>query len=77
MLEHAQPAPASSWLDTALARFDVGRSTNNDVLLRQQELKAAEIQVARAATDQANAETALSALSGDILERYGITLSGS
>jgi outer membrane protein TolC len=64
-------------LEAERARFEVGRSTNNDVLLRQQELKTAEIQVARAAADLANAETALAALTGAILERYGVVLRGS
>ncbi len=64
-------------LDAERARFDVGRSTNNDVLLRQQELKSAEVQIARAVADLANAETALAALTGDILERYGVVLRGS
>jgi outer membrane protein TolC len=73
-LARAAVGYAQKNLEAERARFDVGRSTNNDVLLRQQELKTAEIQVARAATDQANAETALSALSGDILERYGVNL---
>jgi outer membrane protein len=56
------------------ARFDVGRSTNNDVLLRQQELKQAQISVARAIVDLLDADVALSALTGDVLETYGITL---
>lgn len=73
-LARAAVGYAQKNLEAERARFDVGRSTNNDVLLRQQELKAAEIQVARAATDQANAETALSALSGDILERTGVNV---
>jgi len=63
-------------LDAERARFDVGRSTNNDVLLRQQELRTAELQVARAAADVAIAETALSALTGDILEHYSVKLIG-
>jgi outer membrane protein TolC len=61
-------------LEAEKARFEVGRSTNNDVLLRQQELKTAEVQVVRAAADQAIAEAALAALTGDILERYGLVL---
>ena len=59
------------------ARFDVGRSTNNDVLLRQQELKTAEIQVARALADLAIAETNLDALTGDILDRHSLLLRGA
>jgi outer membrane protein TolC len=76
-LAHDAVGYAQKNLEAERARFDVGRSTNNDVLLRQQELKAAEIQIARAAADLADAETALAALSGEILERYGIVLRGS
>jgi outer membrane protein TolC len=61
-------------LDAEKARFDVGRSTNNDVLLRQQELKQAEIAVARADVDLLEADAALDALTGDILETYGVAL---
>src|SRR3712207_8685523 len=45
---------------TTLFRSQVGRSTNNEVLLRQQELKNAEIQVVRATVDLLNSEAALS-----------------
>jgi outer membrane protein TolC len=76
-LARAAVGYAQKNLEAERARFEVGRSTNNDVLLRQQELKTAEIQVARAAADLANAETALAALTGDILERYGVVLRGS
>ena len=76
-LARAAVGYAQKNLEAEHARFDVGRSTNNDVLLRQQELKSAEIQVARAAADLVNAETALQALTGDILERFGIVLRGS
>ena len=64
-------------LDAERARFDVGRSTNNDVLLRQQEMKAAEIQVARASADAAEAQGALAAVTGEILDDYGLVLRGS
>jgi outer membrane protein len=67
---------ATQNLEAELARFSVGRSTNNDVLLRQQELKNAEIQVVRATVDLLVSETALAALTGEILERYGIVLKG-
>jgi outer membrane protein TolC len=56
------------------ARFEVGRSTNNDVLLRQQELKQAQINVARAVVDLLEADVALDALTGDVLDTYGVTL---
>jgi len=56
------------------ARFAVGRSTNNDVLLRQQELQQAEIQVVRAHVDSVKSEIALQALTGEILQTYGVAL---
>ncbi|MBC8133015.1 MAG: TolC family protein [Deltaproteobacteria bacterium] len=76
-LARAAVGYAQKNLDAERARFEVGRSTNNDVLLRQQELKNAEIQIARASADLANAETALAALTGEILDRYGVLLRGS
>jgi outer membrane protein len=56
------------------ARFQIGVSTNNDILLRQQELRQAQISVARATADLLEGEVALAALTGEILETYGITL---
>jgi outer membrane protein TolC len=67
---------ANQNLEAEKARFSVGRSTNNDVLLRQQELKSAEIQVVRATVDLLVAETSLAALTGELLERYRIVLKG-
>jgi outer membrane protein TolC len=64
-------------LEAERARFQVGQSTNNDVLLRQQELKQAQISGVRAAVDLLEADVALSALTGDILETYGLNLRGS
>ncbi len=61
-------------LEAEEARFSVGRSTNNDVILRQQELKVAQIQVVRAGVDLLVAEIALGAMTGDLLERYGVEL---
>jgi outer membrane protein TolC len=56
------------------ARFQVGTSTNNDVLLRIQELLQAKISVARASADLLEGEVALAALTGDILDAYGVVL---
>jgi outer membrane protein len=61
-------------LKAEMARFQVGTSTNNDVLLRQQELKQAQESLARATADLLEGDVALAALTGDILETYGITL---
>jgi outer membrane protein TolC len=56
------------------ARFSVGTSTNNDVLLRMQELLQAKTSVARAMADMLEGDVALAALTGDILDLYGIRL---
>jgi outer membrane protein TolC len=63
-------------LEAERAKFSVGRSTNNEVILRQQELKDAQLQVARAQVEFFKFETALSAASGDVLERNHVTLQG-
>jgi len=55
------------------AKFSVGRSTNNDVLLRQQELKVAESQLLRARVDLLLFEVQLDAVTGALLERYGLS----
>jgi outer membrane protein len=71
---HAAVGFAQDNLRAEQARFTAGRSTNNDVLLRQQELKQAQIAVARAEVDLLEADAALAALTGDILDSSGITL---
>jgi len=63
-------------LDAERARFQAGRATNNDVLLRQQELKDAQTRLLRATVDQNESEAALSAATADILDRYGVVLKG-
>ncbi len=67
---------ATQNLEAEKARFSVGRSTNNDVLLRQQELKNTEIQVVRATVDLLVGENTLAALTGELLDRYKIVLKG-
>jgi outer membrane protein len=67
---------ATQNLEAEKARFSVGRSTNNDVLLRQQELKNTEIQVVRATVDLLVGENNLAALTGELLDRYRIVLKG-
>jgi outer membrane protein TolC len=67
---------ANQNLEAEKARFSVGRSTNNDVLLRQQELKNTEIQVVRATVDLLVGETTLEAMTGEILDRYRLVLKG-
>jgi outer membrane protein len=56
------------------ARFEVGTATNNDVLLRLQELEQARIAIARAVVDLLEADASLAALTGDLLETYGLSL---
>jgi outer membrane protein TolC len=55
-------------------RFELGRSTNFDVLQRQDELKQAQLRLVRASVDYLNAQAAMDALTGEILTRYGIKL---
>jgi outer membrane protein len=67
---------ANQNLEAEKARFSVGRSTNNEVLRVQQELKSAEIQVVRAVVDLLVAQTSLQAITGDILDHYRLMLKG-
>lgn len=55
-------------------RFESGRSTNFDVLQRQEELKQARLRYARATVDYLRADTAIQTLRGEILSQYGISL---
>jgi outer membrane protein TolC len=61
-------------LEAERARFQAGRATNNDVLLRLQELKDAETRLLRATVDQIESEIALSAATAEILDRFGVAL---
>jgi outer membrane protein len=63
-------------LDTERARFQAGRATNNDVLLRQQELKDAETRLLRSTVDQNESEVTLSAATTEVLDHYGVVLKG-
>ena len=58
---------ASLDLSAEKARFEVGRSTNFDVLRRQDELAQAQLRQARAKADHEKYRAALDALTGDIL----------
>ena len=53
-------------------RFELGRSTNFDVLLRQEEHTQARLRFARAATDYLRAVAIVEALTGELLAKYGI-----
>jgi outer membrane protein len=55
-------------------RFELGKSTNFDVLERQEELKQARLRQARAVVDYLRALAFIDALTGDILGKYGVKL---
>jgi outer membrane protein TolC len=61
-------------LDAEHARFDVGKSTNFDVLQRQEELSLSDLRRARAQADYLRAVAQLQTLTGDILSSYGVEL---
>lgn len=54
-------------------RFNLGRSTNFDVLSRLEEQRQAELRKAQALIDWHKAETVVLALTGDLLPAFGIT----
>lgn len=56
------------------ARFNLGRATNFDVLERQDELKQAQLSYARAVVDYLNAIAIIDSLTGELMARYGVTL---
>ncbi|MEO6771510.1 MAG: TolC family protein [Kofleriaceae bacterium] len=55
-------------------RFNLGRSTNFDVLNRLEEQRQAELRRAQALIDWHKAETAVQTLTGDLLPKFGITV---
>ena len=55
-------------------RFNLGKSTNFDVLNRQEELRQAELRKAQAIIDWHKAETTVQALTGDLLPTYGVSV---
>jgi outer membrane protein TolC len=59
------------------ARFEVGRSTNYDVLFRIDELLNAQTTHLRAGLEYLRARAELQALTGEILPAYGLDLSGT
>ncbi len=56
------------------ARLGLGRSRNVDVLIRQDELRAAQLRASQAVLDWHRAATAIAALTGELLPTYGVTL---
>jgi outer membrane protein TolC len=69
------PSTEAAALDLAAekARFEVGRSTNFDVLRRQDEVAQAELRVVRAKADHEKNLAALEALTGTILTRFRVS----
>jgi outer membrane protein TolC len=55
-------------------RFNLGKSTNFDVLNRQEDLRQAELRKTQALIDWHKAEIVVQALTGDILPMYGIAV---
>lgn len=55
-------------------RFNLGKSTNFDVLNRQEDLRQAELRKIQALIDWHKAEIVVHALTGDVLPMYGISL---
>jgi outer membrane protein len=61
-------------LDAEKARYEVGRTTNFEVLRRQDELAQSQLRSARATADYLKARAVLDALTGEILPRYNIKM---
>lgn len=55
-------------------RFELGRSTNFDIMQRQDELKQAQLGYALAAKDYLTSVAYIDALTGDLLDKYGVAL---
>ncbi len=55
-------------------RFNLGKSTNFDVLMRLEELRQAELRRAQAMVDWHKGRTVVMALTGDLLPTYGISI---
>jgi outer membrane protein TolC len=73
VLERSTGAAALD-LEAERARFEVGRATNFDVLRRQEALALAQLVHLKARIDQLKSRAALDALTGEILDRYGVTV---
>lgn len=56
------------------ARLALGRSRNVDVLMRQDELRAAQLQAAQEILSWHRSSTAIAALTGELLPTYGISV---
>jgi outer membrane protein TolC len=61
-------------LEAERARFEVGRSTNFDVLRRQQDLAQVQLAHMRARVDQLRAVAGVQTITGDILSAHGVSV---
>ena len=61
-------------LSTEKARFEAGDATNFDILRRQEEIEQARLSHERAVVDYLQALALVDALTGDLLDRYGIRI---
>jgi outer membrane protein TolC len=61
-------------LDAEKARFQVGKTTNFEVLRRQDELAQSQLRRTRAAADYLKATAVLQTLTGQLLPAYGVTV---
>lgn len=61
-------------IEVELTRFGLGKSTNFDVLQRQDELKQARLRRVRALIDWHKAEASVLAVTGELLPSYGIAI---
>jgi len=59
-------------IEAEMARFELGRATNFDVLQRQDELKQAKLRFATATVDFLKAEATIDSLTGELLSKYGV-----
>jgi len=60
-------------IDNEVARVTLGKSTNFDVLQRQEELKAAQLRRVRAIIDGQKAIASVMAITGDLMPHYGVS----
>ena len=74
MLDDRAVALAKQNVQIETDRFQVGRSTNFDVMLRLDEQRQAELRKVQAQIDWHKAQTMMLMLTGDLLPAYGIEL---
>jgi outer membrane protein TolC len=75
-LAHQAVALAQKNILVEQSRFELGKSTNFDVLLRQDDLRQAQLREAQAQVDWHKAQAVIAGLSGTLLADYGIELTG-